>query len=480
MPHYPGHLMLGVTALAVTFGIFSISTNRLVRRKLRLSFVLLAGYVAVNLFVLLRPAPTAGAEAHLRDFEALALAAALINLVVITVINPLRENRVPDRFPAILQDALVIGGVLVAAMFLSEQLVTTSAVSAVVLGFALQDTLGNAFAGLALQSEKPFHVGQWIRVGDLEGQVTEVTWRATKLRTRANAFIILPNNFVAKEPVTNFSEPVIPTRLTVEVGASYLAPPSTVKAAMLEAIRQVPRALASPAPDALLLSFDGSAINYQARFWVADYEFDDEARDEVRTAIYYAFARHNIEIPWPIEVGYSREWPEPDEDTKRREREAALARIDLFAGLRTEQRAAIAAATSMRTFGSGEALVRQGEAGESMFVLCSGKVAVVVEPDRREVAEIGAGGYFGEMSLLTGEPRSATVVARGDVTVIELGADLFRDLGAADPAAVERIGVAAATRRAELDQVRAAAGAGVALETNSLVARMKRFLRLRI
>ena len=112
-------------------------------------------------------------------------------------------------------------------------------------------------------------------------------------------------------------------------------------------------------------------------------------------------------------------------------------------------------------FGDGEAIVRQGEPGDSMFIVGSGRAAVVLEPDGREVATIERGGYFGEMSLLTGEPRTATVVARGDTFVIEIDAEVFRRLGAASPQAVEQVGVAAATRRAELDQVRAnASGRG--------------------
>jgi CRP-like cAMP-binding protein len=107
---------------------------------------------------------------------------------------------------------------------------------------------------------------------------------------------------------------------------------------------------------------------------------------------------------------------------------------------RSDQRGDIANATVAKTYGKGEAIVRQGEPGESMYVLCSGTVAVVLEPDKREVATIRPGGYFGEMSLLTGEPRSATVVARGEVVVLELTAEVFRHLGAGSPHAIEQVG----------------------------------------
>jgi small-conductance mechanosensitive channel len=482
MEHYPGHLIMGVAALAATLLIVSVTLNRLIQRKLKLSLYLFAGYTLFNLIVALRPGLIPGVDTgDIAALERLVFAAAAINLFVHILINPLRADRVPDAFPSIVQDAIVIGLlVLVATFVFQDKLLTTSAVGAVVVGFALQDTLGNAFAGLGIQSEKPFRVGHWIRVGDFEGRVAEVTWRATKLRTKAGNFVVLPNNIIAKEAITNYSEPQVPTRLEVEVGASYLSTPADVKAATLEAMGHVPRVLKSPAPDALLHSFDGSAITYRARFWVADYELDDEIKDEVRSAIFYAYGRRGIEIPWPIEVGYSREWPEPDAATKQRDRERVLAGVDLFSRLNDEQRQQIAAASTMRLYGNGEAIVRQDAPGQSMFIVCSGRVAVVLEPGNREVAAIEKGGYFGEMSLLTGDPRSASVVARGDTVVLELDADVFRALGAADPQAIEQIGIAAMTRRAELTQIRDAAQSTVAVDVPAtFLGRMKKFLRLR-
>lgn len=457
----------------------SLTVNRLVRRKLRLSLFLFIAYVAIDLVTALYGYRfSATTLEQLNAFGKLSLAAGLINAAVFVLVNPLRVDRVPDRFPIILQDAIVLALILLAATFLSSQLVTTSAVSAVVLGFALQDTLGNAFAGLAIQSEKPFHVGQWVKVGDFEGRVAEVTWRATKLRTKAGNFAIVPNNIVAKEAIVNFSEPALPLRLEVEVGASYLVPPNKVKAAMMEAIRHSSRVLTAPAPDVLLVGFDASAITYRARFWIDDYGQDDPAKDEVRTAIYYSFQRHDIEIPWPLQVQYEREWVPPDVNKKVEEEEQLLAGVDLFATLPPEIRNQIALAAPMAVYGSGETIVRQGEEGQSMFVVLSGTVSVVLQPSREEVARIERGGYFGEMSLLTGEPRSATVIAVGDVVVVEIGADLFRRLATVHPEAIEKIGMAAVVRRAGLDQMKSATTEAMTASTTTLMTRMKKFLRL--
>jgi small-conductance mechanosensitive channel len=465
--------------MAVMLGIMSFSVNRLVRRKLRLSIVLLAGYLIADIVLAISGGRLTGdTQPQIAAFAKLALAAALINALVIVLINPLRVDRVPDRFPTILQDAIVLGLILLASTFLSQQLLTTSAVSAVVLGFALQDTLGNAFAGLAIQSEKPFNVGDWIKVGEFEGRVAEVTWRATKLRTKAGNFAILPNNTVSKEAITNYSQPAAPTRLFVEVGASYLAPPNQVKAAIMEALRHSSRALTAPAPDVVLLAFDASSITYRARFWIDDYEADEASRDEVRTAIYYTFQRHGIEIPWPIQVQYEKEWAETDARRKVEEQERVLEAVDLFAALAPELRHQLALSASMAVYGSGETIVRQGEEGQSMFVVVAGTVSVALEPSRDEVARIPTGGYFGEMSLLTGEPRSATVLAVGDVTVIEIGAELFRRMAALHPEAIETIGMAAMVRRAGLEQARRAGTDTATIETATLMTRMKKFLRL--
>jgi small-conductance mechanosensitive channel len=482
---------MGLAALTATLLVWGAARNRLVRGKLKLSIFLLAGYTALHVVLLLQPelagggpdlsTPTpADLRNGIRPFERLAITAAIINLLVVGLLNPLRKDRVRDGFPSIVQDAIVIGLLLIVATFVfKEQLLTTSAVGAVVVGFALQDTLGNAFAGLAIQSERPFQVGHWIAVGQFEGRVAEVTWRATKLRTRSGNLVVVPNNVIAKEAITNYSEPADPSRHEVEVGVSYQASPQVVKEAIREALSQAASVLRSPPPDVLLVGFDASSMNYRARFWIRDHEHDDEARDEVRVAIHYAFARHGIEIPYPVQVEYSREMVVADPAVLQRQREQALADVDLFRTLTDRQRTAIAAATTTRTYGDGETIIREGEPGDSMYIVCSGKVSVRLGAIRREVASIEEGGYFGEMSLLTGEPRTATVVACGETVVLQLTAEQFRTLGIESPQAVEQIGLAASARRRELDQVAAARGALVADAPTSFIAKMKKFLHLR-
>jgi len=478
--HSISHLISGTAALVAAVAIWGVTLNRVVRRKLRLSIFLFGLYAAAHVLFVLRPDLAPAPDTDLYSFERLAFAAALINLLVVSLINPLRTDRVPDRFPSIVQDALVIGLLMLIATFaFGERFLATSAVSAVVLGFALQDTFGNAIAGLAIQSEKPFNIGHWVRVGEFEGRVAEVSWRATRLRTKTGNFIVLPNNIVGKEPITNYSEPVAPTRITVQVGVTYDAPPNRVKAVIREALGNCSLVLAAPAPAIVLIKFDASSVNYDVKFWIDDFENDDTARDQVHSAIYYAFRRHNIEIPYPMQVEMSREVPATDHEAQIAERERLISGVDLLSSLSAEHRTLIAASTTTMAFADGEAIVRQGTPGESMFVVCSGQAAVMLEGQRTPIATIEQGGYFGEMSLLTGDPRTATVVAKGDVVVLEIGADVFRQLADLNPRAVEQVGVAAAARRADLEGVRASIQAAAVLEApTSFMSRMRKFLNI--
>lgn len=364
-------------------------------------------------------------------------------------------------------------------MLLRETLLTTSAVGAVVVGFALQDTLGNLFAGLAIQIEKPFRVGHWIQVSGREGQVQEVTWRATKLRTKDGEFLVIPNSMMSKEPVLNYSEPTVANSISVEVGAGYQVPPNDVKSAILAAVANTPLAIPAPEPSVIVKAFGASAIEYVVYFWVNDYGLAREARDQVRTHIWYEFRRRNIEIPWPIQIEYSREEQPPRTAEHVASAAAWLGRIELFARMDDQARHALSQAGAEHLFAAGETIVRQGASGDSMFVVLRGRVRVLLEPSGQEVAVIPAGGFFGEMSMLTGEARTATVKAIDEVTVLEISAADFRERAALNPDLLEHVSSVVGTRRVGLEEARAVAAAAVVPEARqTLLARMRKFLTL--
>jgi small-conductance mechanosensitive channel/CRP-like cAMP-binding protein len=464
-------------ALAVVLAALAAVRNRFVRARLGFAGVLLLIALGFDLAL----ARGVGDPALVGGLGRLLLVAGAIVSAVSLLFNPWRHDRVSERVPAIVQDVIVIALFgLAATLLLDEKFLTTSAVGAVVIGFALQDTLGNLFAGLAIQVEKPFRVGHWIKVGEFEGKVQEVTWRATKLLTKSGQFVIVPNSVMSKDPILNHSEPTIPTRIDVEVGASYDAPPNVVKQALHEALDNAPMVLREPPPDVIVIDFGASSVNYRLRFWIDDFGRDNTARDQVRSNIWYTFRRHGIEIPYPIQVEYSREEKGPRTPEHLRQLADRLGRIDLFAGLDDVERARLAESCQEHLYGARERIVRQGDAGSSMFVVLAGQVRVTLEPSGQEVAVTPAGGFFGEMSMLTGDPRTATVTAIDDSTLLEITAERFRDLAVRRPGLVEHVSAVVSARRQGLAEAQAAADGArsPAAAPQSLLARIKAFLNL--
>jgi small-conductance mechanosensitive channel/CRP-like cAMP-binding protein len=478
------YLIEGAAIGVVSLLALIVAKNRVIRRRMMFTLAVLGGALVLDVAHVL-----AGARLPIFNAPFVSTAAGMlivfcaINTGVALAFNPWFSNRVRDHAPAIVQDALVIG-LSFAAVLLSlsgneTKTLAGSAIAAAVLGFALQETLGNAFAGLAIQTEKPFRVGHWVSVGEYEGRVIEVTWRATKIRTDEGNLVVLPNNVVARDPIVNFTEPTAPTRLSVDVGAAYAAPPNAVRDAMLTAARHSTKyVLASPEPDVLVVDFAASAITYRVRFWLNDKQDDDEAQDEVRTAIYYEFARRGIEIPYPTHVEYAREEEHEAADTRIGRYAQIISQVPVLAPLFREGHEALARSAREHVYGDGEVIVREGDPGASMFVIAAGDVAVTIGAGH-EVARIAAGGFFGEMSLLTGDPRSATVTARGDCRVLEIGAAAFKDYVTTHQGAIETIAAAAADRRRELDTSRAAAAASTAEARATLADRMRRFFGLK-
>jgi small-conductance mechanosensitive channel/CRP-like cAMP-binding protein len=455
--------------------------NTYVKRKLVLSVALAVAYLLAHGLTVWAGTPV-GIVGSLGAIAPVLLVLAASNLIVLLAVNPWRQDRLPDHLPAILQDAITVAiFVTVVVLFFNDRLQLTAAAGAVVLGLALQNTLGNAIAGLALQADQPYRVGDWIRVGDHEGRVTQISWRSTILRTRESTLVALPNSSIADGPIVNFSEPAPPTRVWVEVGVSYAVPPNHVKAVIGEAIATVPLAMATPSPDVLLVDFGASAITYRARCFVPDMERASLAQDQMRTALWYAFQRHGIEIPYPIQIEYSPGAMPTLEMPEQSELPALIGNSALLGGLARDARARLAASARPRLYGAGEVIVRQADTGRTSFLIARGEARVSLAPDDHEVARLRVGEIFGEMSWLTGEPRSATVTATRDTLVFELDDLVLRELATASAGVLDTLADAVSRRRLELESISAGTShrhPRSAEQPASLVARMRRFLKL--
>ncbi len=478
----PYSVIAGIAFLLTSLGLRQATINRHIRGRLLLSASLFAAFtlVAAALYWLPATGDTRETFEALRALNPLLIAFAIINLIVALSINPWQIDRIPERFPNIVQDTFVIAlFALVATLILRDRVLATTAVGAVVIGLALQDTLGNLFAGLAIQIEKPFRVGDWVTIGGQDGLVSEITWRATKMRTKAGNFVVVPNSVLAKDTITNYCEPTRSLRLQVEVGASYEVPPNVVKAVIREALQNAPEFVHERAPEVLLGDFGNSSIVYRVRFWVSDFEADERAKDLVRSLIYYAFKRANITIPYPIQVEMSPEegGVVPVRGTVNAD---ALAPVSLFSSLDAEERAALLAVARLVQYAAHEAIVRQGQAAKSLFIIVRGEASVTLSGTDGAVATLRAGDVFGEMSLLTGEARTATVTAIIDCDLLEIDAEGFRTVVMANPSVLEHVTSVTSSRREELDRHRETRATAIspADAKQTLLKRVRQFLRL--
>ncbi len=389
-------------------------------------------------------------------------------LVVDWFLGKRRARPLSKIFRDIIQVFVYIGVALLTlrAMGVAPgSLLTTSALLTAVIGLSLQETLGNLFAGLAIQAQHPFSVGDWVQFESDEsciGRVTEINWRATKVLTEEMVEVIVPNGTLAKAHIKNFTQPTLVSRRSAVVSGPYEAPPGKVEDALLDAIRGARGVLPDPPPRVLLKNFGDSGIDYHLQYFIDEFERRNEIDARVRSRIWYAFQRAGISIPFPIRDVRTTDAAKVAAELQKeelREREAALHHVDFLDALPDSTLNELAVRSEVRLYSLGEDVIRQGESGDELFIVLRGEARVLVarngrEPD--EVARLESGKFFGEMSLLTGEKRTATVRAGHRLELLVVGHDAFSRVLASAPELAERISGVLARRQAQLDEHEAA------------------------
>lgn len=323
-------------------------------------------------------------------------------------------------------------------MELSGLLVTSTVVSAVI-GLAIQDMLANVAAGLGVQIERPFSVGDWLLIGEHEGVVTQLNWRTLTLLTRDRHQVLVPNSTVAKTEVINFCRPTTLQRAHTTVGVAYRHPPGVVKAALARAAQAADGVAADPPVEILVKHFGDSSIVYDVRFWITDFSRLLQITDDVNSRIWYETNRCNLVIAFPqmdvtLRTASDEQEKQAAED-RRREIFAVLRPLPVFAALSDEQIVTLVGGAVMHAYTTGEVLVREGDHGSSLFVIRSGRVRIDKSLDGggfTTMARMGAGDFFGEMSLLTGEPRTASIVAEDETEVVVVSKEAFAPVLTAD------------------------------------------------
>lgn len=330
-------------------------------------------------------------------------------------------------------------------------LLATSGVVAIVIGLALQSSLGEIVSGLFMSVESPYHAGDWITLDDnIEGEVIETNWRATRIKTRSGDIRIVPNSVIAHAQIINHYFPNRQHHAWVDVTVDARTPPQRVMSVLLSAALAAKCVRHDPAPQALIRSLGQTAIEYRVLFVIDDFADAPAARSEVAGRIWLHLAWAGIRMDGPPLASPGT----AESDAERTATlEKALARVSLFGPLSFDERGVLAARLRTHKVVAGTPLVRAGESGDSMFLISEGVLIVRTRTesgDDSEVSRLGPGDYFGEMSLLTGAPRSANVVSLTDGWVHELAKDDLAPIMNARPVLAHELGRVLAARQRSL------------------------------
>ena len=462
---------LGLTDLGIVLGLVALVYIARRRQKdlpISVVVVLLGTLLLTSVLLLFSSGLVVPLPSKVRawlEFSAyLGVSFVLLKAADLLVIEDYLIERKGAYIPDVLRTLILMTGLTVAALVTLRlvmninviALVALPTVATAVVGVALRDTLVRFFAGISLG--KMMRVGDWISVMDKEGMVTDIGFGHITLRTRENDYVALPNNSVIQAGLTNYSRPTAAHGCHILIEGAYQTPPMLVRAVLTEAATAVDGVLANPAPQAMVDAFKESGIQYRLRFWVEDYARQHLIQSEVMTYVWSAFQRNGIEIPFPQRVVQTL-IPEDAAEKKNQDTNqlvSHLAKVDFFAILTPQQIENLAQGARIQTFLPGERVVRQGEAGDELFVIQDGTAEVRVHQDGRSstVATLQNGQFFGEMSLLTGEPRSATVMATTPLRVVSIGKQALSRVVQEDGDLVNRISEVVARRQVEMAATR--------------------------
>ncbi len=362
-------------------------------------------------------------------------------------------------------------------------LFATSAIITAVIGLALQETLGNLFSGVALALERTVQVGDMVRSGETIGLVEQLSWRSIKVRSMEGHTILIPNSVASRQRLEVFRRGGLPIARVLRVALEYDLPPARARAALEEAVRDLKGLAAHPKPLAVLESFADFAVQYDLRYWLEDYARYIEVDSEVRQRVWYVLSREKIAFAYPVirQHQYAA-GPLRLADSQSRIR-AAIDASELFRPLSPSEREGLAAGARLLQFGAGETVVREGDAGESMFLLADGRVGVSAHgksDESQSVALLDAGSAFGEISLLTGEPRLATVRTLEESVLVEIDKATLAPILEENPSLVGELDAVVLERRRHTAGQLEKARPGSAGETpRSLRTKIARFFDLK-
>jgi len=458
---------IGIAAALILVTLLLLLLPRSQRHYIRAPVLLLLAHIVAMLVRSFIPETWslhAGLQLAALFFILLSVGRGLLILVLHVLAFGRSSRPLPRIFSDLLMTLVYLASLLVtlrAAGVEPGSLLTTSALLTAVIGLSLQDTLGNLFAGLAIHAQRPFELGHWIELETdrgMAGQVIEMNWRAVKILTTDNYEVAIPNAMLAKTPIRNYSVPDADVQRRVALVASSETSPRRLHSIILSAVSEL-KGIARPS--VVTKAFVAGGVEYDLRYFISRFEDREVLESLVRERLWYAMRREDVPVSFISLPGRDTQTSKEQWQERLLERRVKVLRgVDFLQALPAEDLRSLAKDTTERIYAPGETILRRGDVGHELFVVKSGDVQVSTKPDTGktlEVVRLGPGSFFGEMSLMTGEPRRANVKAITEVEVVVVGKHALQPLLDGSPELMSAISQALAQRVEQLDETLLAA-----------------------
>jgi small-conductance mechanosensitive channel len=371
------------------------------------------------------------------------------------------RSKVPKLLIDLLRLVLILVGtaIVLATVWNADLagLATALGVSSIVIGLALQDTLGSITSGIALLFERPFSVGDWLHVGDFVGQVIDINWRAVRLQTLEREMLVIPHKVISAEIIRNFSQPLLLHAERIKLGFSYNNPPNLAKQVLKSTALGTQGILSDPEPQVFTLAYDDFAVTYEVKFFIHDYGQLEEIRDRFMTRVWYAAQRNGLSIPFPIRTLYHFHGPTAQTKQTAKRFADSLQSLPSFVPLAQEADLQnFSENIVLQHFGAGEKVMRQGDLSHALYIIISGRARLTAR-DRQgveqEVLVLQAGEFFGMITLFSGEPSAVSIAAINDLEVMRLSATVVNQMIERQPQFAREIGQVLENRRRAIQAV---------------------------
>lgn len=311
------------------------------------------------------------------------------------------------------------------------RLLAALGVGSIVLGLALQDTLGSLFSGFALLSSKQFSVGDWLAIGEHEGKIVSMNWRTVTLLTRDEDIIIVPNSDLAKSNFLNYSHPYPRHMERIPFDISFEDAPHKVKRILTTAARETPGVLENPPPNCALVSFDEFSIRHELQYFIADYADQPRIRDDFMSRVWYMARREGMTFPTRAHEIVMTKAENLENDNSRDQCEKILRGSALLSGRYREVLEVMATQGRILEFGKNERIVCQDEPPSHLYVVASGQGLVRytdIDGTVHEICRLDKGDFFGISELVRHEPSEVDVIAATDLDLVGLDQAVTHDL----------------------------------------------------